>query len=127
MKNVDRPWIHQSAAVFGVWASKVLLDVFVVGYPDRTLLREGFRPGQCRILEAALENKELALLLERVAGLYQSAGGLPGFHNNRRFREGGHGHVALGEEVAIRPHVLPGIPNNGHLTDYQVIVGNRLL
>ena len=53
--------------------SQMTLDVFVVCDANRTALGEDFGPAQRRSLVTALENKELAFLFERMAGLHQGA------------------------------------------------------
>lgn len=58
---------------WGIGGSKVPLDVVVVSDSNCALLCERLWPTQRPILEAVFEDKELALLLERVAGLHQRA------------------------------------------------------
>lgn len=102
-------------------------DVVVVRYSNCALLCERVRPAQRRILKAAVEDKERAFLLERMAGLYQSARSFPGLNDDRGLGQGRHRDVALREEVLLSAEMLLGIPNNWHLADDQVPIGNLLL
>src|SRR3984957_10214227 len=62
-----------------------------------------------------------------MTGLYQSARSFPGLDDNRGLGQCRHRDITLREEVLLPAEMLLGIPNNWHLTDDQVPIGNPLL
>src|ERR1700678_2111264 len=62
-----------------------------------------------------------------MACLDQRAGGLAGFDDDGGLRQSRYRRVALGEEMRPAAEVLPGVTDDGHLADDQVLVGDRML
>src|SRR5882672_2990589 len=84
-------------------------------------------PAQRRIVETAVEDEELALLLKGMPSLNQRAGGLPRLNDDCGFGQRRHGRVALGEAMGLAPKVLLGVAHDRHLADDKVLVGDLVL
>src|ERR1019366_5644758 len=106
---------------------KVFLDILVVPHSDGSQLLEAVRPFERWVVEVALQNEQLSLLLQRVARLNQRSRRFAGLHDDRRFCQSRHGDVALREEDPVLNGVWPVVPDYGNLADYQETLRDLLL
>ena len=92
-------------------------DVAISGDPDCTPLFKLGRPSELRLSEAAVENKQFALLLKRCTGLNQSAGCVACLDDNGCLCKRGHRYVSFREKQPIHLRSQSTIAHDGDLTD----------
>src|ERR1019366_6329735 len=86
---------------------KVFLDVLVVPHSDGAQLLEAVRPFERWVVEVALQNEQLFLLLQCVARLNQRSRRFASLHDDRRFSQSRHGNVALRKENPVLRGIWP--------------------
>ena len=105
----------------------MFLDVLVAAHSNSAHLLEAVRPLERRVVEVALQNEQLFLLLQCVARLNQSTGRFASLHDHRRLSQRRHGNVALREEDPVLRGVWPVVPDYGDLADHQEVLRHLAL
>jgi len=106
---------------------KVSVNIITVPDSNCTLPGKPGGPAQLRVLEAAVEDEELAALLQGRPGLRQGARCVASLDDDGRLCKDGHGNVSPGDEQAIATVVLGLMPQDRDLADHQEGLGNGLL
>src|SRR6266404_3121057 len=106
---------------------KVFADVVVPCDPNSASFFVIPRPGQGRILEATVQDKQLSILRERCSRLNQRSRGFTRFDNYCGLGKGRHGLVALGKEKSVLSVILMSVAVNRYLRDKQEVFCNECL
>lgn len=92
-------------------------DVLVVPYSNCPFAFVFPGPVQAGIAEAAVEDEQLASLLDGRARLHESTRCVTRFYDDGSLSQSRHCYVALGKETAVALPILPGISNYRNLAD----------